>query len=183
MSSYWYYTLATLLLAGNIAGFLGTVFSLPGNWLIVLLCGLFTLFVHTASGGGMTWFACGSVIVLAIVGEILEFAVGAAGAARQGASRRAMLLATVGAMAGSLLGSAGGSAVVPLLGTVVGAIAGGAAGAFAGALAGEYWRGSDHQQGFAVGTAAFYGRLLGTVAKILVAASMVAIATVDSFWN
>jgi len=56
-------------------------------------------------------------------------------------------------------------------------------GAFAGAWLGEYWRGSDHQKGFAVGTAAFIGRLLGTLSKLLVAASMVALATWDSFWN
>jgi hypothetical protein len=34
-----------------------------------------------------------------------------------------------------------------------------------------------------VGTAAFIGRLLGTLSKLLVAASMVALATWDSFWN
>ncbi|RPI88784.1 MAG: DUF456 domain-containing protein [Planctomycetaceae bacterium] len=183
MSNYGYFSFAALLLLGNLTGFVGTVFGLPGNWLMVLLTVLFTLFVKTADGGGMTWIACGSVIALAVVGEILEFAVGAAGAAKQGASRRAMILATLGAIAGSFAGSAVGSTLVPVAGTVVGAIGGGAAGAFLGALGGEYWRGSDHQKGFSVGTAAFAGRLLGTVAKLLVAAAMVSIATIDSFWN
>ncbi|MCY2968987.1 MAG: DUF456 domain-containing protein [Planctomycetota bacterium] len=183
MSGLWYYTIATLFTVGNLVGFVGTIFALPGNWLIVLLTALFTLFVHTESGGGVSWLACGAVIALAALGEILEFAVGAAGAAKQGASRRAMALATVGAMVGSMAGSAGGSVIVPVLGTILGAIFGGAAGAFLGAIGGEYWRGSDHQKGFAVGTAAFVGRLLGTGAKLIVAASMVVIATIDAFWN
>jgi len=183
MSNIWYYTWAVLLLLGNLGGFTATVFGLPGTWLIVLFSALFTLFVHPLEGGGLTWWAWGGVLVLAILGEILEFAVGAAGAAKQGASRRAMILATLGAMGGSFGGSAVGSGLLPIVGTVVGAILGGGLGAFAGAWLGEYWRGSDHQKGFAVGTAAFIGRLLGTLSKLLVAASMVALATWDSFWN
>lgn len=183
MSNPWYYTLAVLLLVGNLGGFVATVFTLPGNWLVVLLTVLFTWLVKAESGAGVTWTVCGVVIGLAVLGELLEFALGAAGAARKGASRRAMILSAIVAMVGSIAGSAGGSFVFPVVGTIFGAILGGAAGAFLGALLGEYWRGSDHEKGFQIGTAAFFGRLLGTVAKLMVAAAMVAAVTVDSFWN
>lgn len=183
MSSPWYLTWGGLLLLGNLTGLGATLFGLPGNWLIVLLTALFAGFVRGSSHEGISWWTVGALLLLAVLGEILEFAISAAGAAKQGASRRAILLSILVGMIGAVCGSAAGNLLIPILGTIPGAILGGAAGAFLGALAGESWKGSPQDRGMAVGTAAFVGRLLGTFAKLCVAVTLLALATVDTFWN
>ena len=128
MSANWYLVWGVVLLLGNLAGLAGTLFGLPGNWLIVLLSALFAWLVHGAAGEGLTWWSVGGLVLLAVLGEVLEFAIAAAGAAQQGASRRAMVLSMLAGMAGALLGSAGGNLLIPVVGTIPGAILGGAAG-------------------------------------------------------
>ena len=49
------------------------------------------------------------------------------------------------------------------------------AGAMAGAMVGEHWKGRSAQEGWQVGKAAFWGRLLGTVGKVVVASAMVSL--------
>ncbi len=122
------------------------------------------------------------MIGLAVLGEVVEFAAGAAGAAKSGGSRRGMLLSVVGAMAGSIGGAILGTAIpVPVVGNLIGAICGGAAGAFGGAYLGEYWKGKDERERLAVGTAAMVGRVLGTVGKLGMGAIMVVITAIDAF--
>ena len=118
--------------------------------------------------------------VLAILGEIVEFGAGAAGAAKQGASRRGIILSILGAMIGSFTGLAIG-APIPILGSFVMAVLGGAAGAFVGAYAGEAWKGRGEAERLAVGRGAFSGRLWGTVGKLAVGAIMLAIVAWDAF--
>lgn len=180
----WYYVWATLLVLVNAAALVATLFTLPGNWIIVLATALFAWLVPYPEGGGVGWWCVVVILVLAIIGEILEFIAGAAGAAKQGGSRRGMLLAMAGAMAGSLAGSIGGSFIpIPLIGTVMGALGGGAAGAFGGAYLGEKWKGRSEEQSVAVSKAAMTGRLLGTAAKLAVGVAMLAITTVAAYWN
>ena len=111
----------------------------------------------------------------------IEFAAGAAGAAKQGASRRAVVLAAVGAIAGSFGGAAVCSAI-PVIGTIIGALGGGAFGAFGGAYLGEVWKGKSSDERLKIGKAALVGRLLGTLGKLSVGAVMVVIVTIGSFF-
>jgi uncharacterized protein YqgC (DUF456 family) len=117
---------------------------------------------------------------LAVAGEIIEFAAGAAGAAKQGASRRGVALSIVGAIAGSIAGLAAG-VPIPVVGPLIGAVFGGAAGAFAGAYVGEAWKGRQEQDRLAAGRGAFVGRLWGTAGKLAVGAIMLAIVAWDAF--
>jgi uncharacterized protein YqgC (DUF456 family) len=117
---------------------------------------------------------------LAIVGEVVEFAAGAAGAAKRGASRRSVLLAIIGALVGSIGGVIVG-VPIPLIGSLIGAILGGALGAFAGAYIGEAWKGRDEDQRVAAGRGAFAGRIWGTVAKLAIGAIMLVIIAWDAF--
>lgn len=183
MGSYlWYYFWVLLLTVANLGGLTATMFALPGNWAIVGFTALFAWLVHDPAGGGVSWWVVGAILVLAIVGEIVEFAAGAAGAARSGGSRRGMVLAMAGAMAGSILGVSVISFVIPIpvVGTVIGAIGGGAFGAFGGAYLGEAWKGREEEHRFAVGKAALLGRLFGTVGKLGIGAMMFVIAAADS---
>ena len=175
-----YYTLAVLLLLLNALSWTANLFTLPGNWAIVLLTTLFAVFAPKDTEHEIGWWGVGAVIILAIVGEIVEMVAGAAGAAKQGASRRAMFLAVIGAMFGSMMGAMVLSAI-PIIGTIIGAVGGAALGSFGGAYVGEMWKGRDQKERLDIGAAAMLGRLLGTMGKLIVGAIMVAVVTIDSF--
>jgi uncharacterized protein len=178
----WNYYLWALLLviACGIAWLLNLV-TLPGNWILVGAAALFTALMPKAEGRGVHWETIVVLVVLAIVGEIIEFAAGAAGAAKQGASRRAVALSMVGAMLGSILGIAVG-APIPVAGPLVMAIFGGAAGAFTGAYLGEAWKGRGEPERTAAGRGAFFGRIWGTIGKFTVGAIMLAIVIWDALF-
>ena len=176
-----YYFWAVILVAVNLVAWASSLFMLPGNWFIVLFTALFVVTVPVGDSQGISWWVVLSLVVLAVLGEILELVTGARGAAKQGASRRALLLSMVGAMIGSLVGATV-LMPVPVVGPILGAIAGGAFGAFGGAYFGETWVGKGGLESFQVSKAALWGRLLGTVGKVGVGIIMVVVATVDSFF-
>lgn len=175
-----YYLWVVLLLLGNLIAWASNFFALPGNWLVLVLSTLFMVFVPTGNGPGIGLTAIVIVTVLAVLGEVIEFAAGAAGAARQGGSFRATVLALVGTVAGSIAGAVVG-VPVPFIGPIIGAVGGGALGAFAGAYVGESWKGKTSAESIAVGKGAVIGRLLGTAGKLAVGAVMVVVVTIDSF--
>ncbi len=176
------YVWATLLLLVNVVAWCSTFVALPGNWIILAATAIFAAFVRNDGVAPIGWTMVLVVALLATTGEVIEAVAGAAGAAKKGASRRAMLLAIVGTFVGSLLGAALGTFIpIPLAGTVIGAIGGGAAGAFGGAYLGEWWKGRSADERLSISVAAMVGRLLGTMGKLIVGAVMVIIVTIDSF--
>jgi uncharacterized protein YqgC (DUF456 family) len=176
-----YYLWALLLVACSALAWLLNVAALPGNWLIVLAAALFAWLVPPEPGRGLSWKVVAALLLLAVIGEVIEFVAGAAGAARQGASRRAVALAIVGAVVGSILGLAVG-APIPVVGSLIMAVLGGAAGAFAGAYLGEAWKGRAEPERIAAGRGAFFGRIWGTVGKLAVGTVMLAIVAWDAFF-
>jgi uncharacterized protein YqgC (DUF456 family) len=142
---------------------------------------LFAWLLPDESGRGVTWKVVIALAALALVGEAIEFVAGAAGAAKQGASRRAIVLSLMGAIIGSIVGLSIGLPV-PVIGSLVMAIFGGAAGAFAGAYLGEAWKGRDEPARTAAGRGAFFGRIWGTVGKFAVGAVMLAVVSWDAFF-
>jgi uncharacterized protein YqgC (DUF456 family) len=183
MNAYWYYTLAVLFVLLNLIALATNLLTLPGNWFIVITTLLFAWLVKSDSGRGVSWWGAGVVVGLALLGELVEFAAGAAGAAKSGGSRRGMVLSIVGAMIGSLAGAFLGTAIpIPLVGNLIGAIVGGAAGAFGGAYLGEYWKGKNESERLNISTAAMVGRILGTVGKLGIGAIMVVVTTVAAFF-
>jgi hypothetical protein len=147
---------------------------------VALVAGFAWLFPEEA-WRGISWLTVGVAAGLALVGEVIEFAAGAAGAAKQGASRRAVVLSLVGALVGSIVGVMIG-APVPLLGSFVMALVGGAAGAFAGAYLGEMWKGRAEDARIAAGQGAFVGKIWGTLGKLATGAVIVAIVAVDALF-
>lgn len=173
-----YYLWVALLLVGACIAWTTNFFALPGNWAIVGLAALLAWAVPGgATGPGLTWETVGLMAVIAAAGEVLEFAAGAAGAAKQGASRRAIALALVGTMAGSITGAIMGLPV-PVAGPLLGALAGGAGGAFAGAYLGEMWKHGGADQSATVGWGAAVGRLMGTLGKLVMGAILVVVLAV-----
>jgi uncharacterized protein YqgC (DUF456 family) len=153
--------------------------ALPGNWLIVAFSALYAWLLPAESGHGIGWVGISVLVVLAVVGEVLEFAAGVAAAGQRGASRRGMAMAVVGTMVGSLAG-AFVSLPVPVVGPLLGALAGGALGAFGGTWLGELWKGRTAAEGVHIGTGAMIGRLLGTTGKLAIGALMVMVAFLDA---
>ena len=181
MGAIWvYYLSVVLLILANLSSWCMTLLTLPGNWLIVGFTAIFAWLFPADTGNGVSWTTVGILIALAVVGEIIEAVTGAAGAAKQGGSRRSVILSVAGAIVGSLGGAIIGLPV-PIIGSAIAAVFGGSIGAFAGALAGESWKGRSLEHGIAIGQAAFMGRILGTAGKLAVGAMMVVIASVDAF--
>src|SRR4051812_40676587 len=181
MEAWLYYLGAVALVSACGLAWLTTLVALPGNWLIVGFAALFAWLLSHDSSHGITWTTIAMLAGLAVLGEIVEFAAGAAGAVKQGASKRGVALAMIGALVGSLLGIAIGLPV-PILGSFVMALVGGAAGAFFGAYVGEAWKGRPHEARIAAGRGAFTGRIWGTVGKLAVGAIMLAIVAWDAFF-
>jgi uncharacterized protein YqgC (DUF456 family) len=172
----------TLLLLSLAAGWLLTMLSLPGNWLML---GATAVYAYFSQGTPfeVSWTTVGILLVLALLAELLEFAAGAVGAAQVGGSKRGAMLAILGSMAGAIVGAGAGAAIpIPLVGSVLGAILGASLGALSGAMLGEAWKGRTLGETWKVGQAAFWGRLLGTIAKTTIASAMAAIAAVAALF-
>lgn len=155
---------AALLMLVNTAGVFAVLLQLPGTWLMI---------VATAAVAWWRWdqqtIGAGvliTLLVLAILGEIIEAVAGSAGAMKGGGGWLSALLSLMGGVVGALAGTV--ILPIPVLGTLVGACAGAAA----GALAAERWRGRSWQLSWQAAKGAAYGRLWGTVGKVVVALVM-----------
>ena len=137
-----------------IVGVALTFLTLPGTWLMLLTM----VCVAIWKPGMFAWYTFVMASMLAVLGEVIEFLAGAAGARRFGGGRRAALGATVGSILGAILGSF----VVPILGTIIGAVAGAGAGAI---VAERYWATSEWRDAARVGAGAAAGRLAAVLAK------------------
>jgi hypothetical protein len=167
------YVYATVLTLCNLLFWVGILFNLPGTWLMVLLAAG----VEWWQPGEFlfSWTVLAAAVALALVGELLEFVLGAAGSRQAGGSRRAAGLAIVGGVVGAILGTA---IPVPILGTLVGA----SLGAFAGSLLGDLWAGRPLFHSVAAGRGAAVGRFWGTVAKMAVGGAIVLLLGVAAFF-
>ncbi|NDG26952.1 MAG: DUF456 domain-containing protein, partial [Proteobacteria bacterium] len=152
-----------------------TLMALPGNWLILVITFLFSMHFPVASSSHIGWGVLIAMGFLAILGEVLEFLLGAASLTR-GGSKRGAFAALVGSIVGSVAGGALLS-IIPVLGTAVGLVLGAALGAMGGAVLGERSLGRELSESFRLGKVAFWGRLLGSVAKIVIAGLLVTLAT------
>lgn len=173
MSIFW----AALLLIALAACWVLTLLGMPGNWLMVAAAAGYVLLVPAESPAAIGWTTVVVLIVLASVGELLEFLAGALGVAKAGGSRRGAVLALAGSLAGGVVGLFVGLPI-PVVGSLLGAVLLAGAGAFVGAVLGERWRGRQLGESLKIGEAAFWGRLLGTVAKSAVGAVMVAVVLI-----
>ncbi|HUY33045.1 MAG TPA: DUF456 domain-containing protein [Pirellulales bacterium] len=163
-----------LLILTIVAGWVMTLLSLPGNWVMVAAAALFA-YLAPDSGPDISWTTVAVLGGLATLAEIIEFAAGALGAAKVGGSKRGAALAALGSMIGAIAGALIG-VPIPLVGSVVGAILFACLGALGGAMLGEQWKGRNLAESWQIGQAAFWGRLVGTLTKTAIASAMAVIA-------
>jgi uncharacterized protein YqgC (DUF456 family) len=163
---------AAMLLVALLVGWVLTVLSLPGNWLIVGAAAIYAWFYSSDSHVAFEWPWLVALVLLALVGEGLELIAGALGVKKGGGSKRAALLAIGGSVVGSIVGALLGLPI-PVIGSLIAVLLCASLGALGGAMLGEAWKGRDWAQGWQVGQGAFWGRLAGSLAKVIVASVMV----------
>lgn len=167
------YIYAVVLTLLNVGFWLGIMFNLPGTWLMILLPAILEWWKP-----GLFMFSWTTLLVatgFAVLGEVLEFALGAVGAQQAGGSKRAAALAIIGSIVGGIAGIA---LPIPIVGTLIGACLG----AFGGSLLGDVWAGRSLFQSVEVGRQAALGRFWGSIAKLAVGAVIVIILAIAAFF-
>lgn len=160
-------SILVLLPLACIAGVMLTAMTLPGNWLIVIAAAGAAAW----NPGILSWWVVGVLVVLAVLGEGLEFIASALGAAKAGTSKQG----AIGALIGTLIGAIAGLPFLPPLGPVIGAALGAATGTIVAerAVQKRTW-----QESAKAGAGAAIGRLFATLAKVLIAIAMALIACI-----
>jgi uncharacterized protein len=166
------YVYAVVLTLVSLLCWVGIVFGLPGTWLMILFSVLLKWWQPDQFL--VSWTVLGVAVGLAVLGEVLEFVLGAAGARRTGGSSRGAVLALVGSIVGGIMGIA---LPVPLVGPLLGACLG----AFVGALLGNLWTGRTLFQSAVAGRGAAMGQFWGTVAKLALGAVIAVMLAIAAF--
>ncbi len=174
------YFWATLLVLVNAVWWFLNLLALPGNTLMVLSTGLVTWFTWDRGKGWnqqmFSIYTLVAVFVLAVFGEVLEFFAGAAGAKTAGGSAWGKFGAIIGAVAGA----AGGTFLIPI--PVLGSLIGACGGAFLGAYLLEVAGGKKTKPSLRSGAGAGFGRLTGTLVKLIIGVVIWVIIAVAAFW-
>jgi uncharacterized protein YqgC (DUF456 family) len=150
-----------------------TLLSMPGNWLMVAVTAVYAYLIPATLG----WKTVVVLLILAALGEVVELLLGTVGTGRAGGSRRGAIMALVGSVLGGILGIFFGLPI-PLVGSVLAAVLFAALGAMVGAVLGETWSGRSLGTSWRIAKAAFWGRLTGTLGKMLIGAAMIAAVVV-----
>lgn len=166
-----YWLLAFALTVLGLFGPALTLIGLPGAWLILVLA----LLCQWVTPDTFSWWTLGACLILAVIGEIVEFAAGAVGSRRGGGGRRASAGAMIGGIAGAIVG-----APFP---PVVGAIVWGVIGAGLGAIIGEFTGGNRQWRShLAIGSAAATGKAVGTIIKTALTLAVYLVIVIAAFW-
>lgn len=159
------YTGLVLAAIGSLACVVLTLLQLPGTWLMLLLV-LIVAWLTQGSFNAVETISLLIMLILAGLGELVEFIAGAIGSHVTGGTRRGAALSIVTAIAGAILGTF--LIPVPIVGTLIGACVG----AGAGSLVGDKWAGKNWKAALISGTGAAVGKFSGTVAKVALAGVM-----------
>lgn len=165
-------TLALLLLLACVTAWLTNLIALPGNWICVLLCALYSWIGPEDGRIAMGLGVVLALFVLALVGEAIEFLAGALGARKAGASTKSTVYSLIGSIGGAIAGAVIGIPI-PVVGSALAAIVFGGLGAAAGAMYGEWTDGRPWKENLNIGHTTFWGRTFGMFGKVLAGLAMV----------
>ncbi|MCU0689122.1 MAG: DUF456 family protein [Phycisphaerales bacterium] len=152
---------ALVVVLSTLVGMGLAVLTLPGVWVMLLVAAL-VKWLWVADLISVWTLVAG--VVLAVIGEVVEGALSAAGAAKFGSSRAGAVASIGGGLLGALIGTF--VIPVPIVGTLVGAVAGAAAATFG--VEAYYKKRPEAEAARAAGGAAI-GRVAATVIKLGVA--------------
>ena len=148
--------------------------GLPGNWLIVISTCLFAWWKWTARPFSI--YTLVVIVVLAALGELIEFSAGLIGAKKSGASWLGSIAAIFGAVIGALFGTF--LIAIPFLGTILGACIGAGVGVWGLEVA----RGKEMEQSVRHGLGAGLGEFFGITSKLLLGIVIWLTVTIAAFW-
>ncbi|MGX9365380.1 DUF456 domain-containing protein [Desulfoplanes sp. PS50] len=147
--------LAVLFVILLVICFLSHFLSLPGNWFILALFGIWK-WIHPEADMG--WFFFGVLTFLALVGEGLEHVTLFWSGNRSGGTRKGNIGALVGALVGAVVGA-------PFF-FGAGAIPGCIVGAYLGSLGVELLGGMSLQAASRAAVGAMWGKVFGIIVKM-----------------
>ena len=177
------YIVATLFVLIGAALVASIILSVPGGWIMLGLALVIEALdgLYLAEGRERTfdWWVLGVSAGLLALGELLEFAAGAAGAKHGGAGKRGVIGALVGGIAGAILATF--MIPIPIVGTLIGAIIGTFLGAVIGEVTGAQPKTVRGSMKPAIG--ATIGRVLGTFGKMATAIVAWIALSVAAFWT
>ena len=139
------------------------VFGLPGTWLLVLGGMGYGLLGGQLGGPGEAYRVIALLVFAALLGEVVEFAVGVLGARRMRVSNGALVSSMVGGLVGTVVG-----VPIPIVGSVIGLFAG----AFAGAFLYELVRRRPVRAALSVASAVLLSRIVAVFFKTTIALLM-----------
>jgi uncharacterized protein YqgC (DUF456 family) len=145
-------------------GLISLFFGLPGTWLILVTTTVYAWVTGFSQVGGGMLLLLG---LLTVVGEVVEYLFGIAGARRFGSSSRGILFSILGGFAGAIVGA-------PLF-FGFGAVLGALVGAFLGAVLIELlaYGAAEWKKAVRSGWGNFIGRIAGVITKMAIAIGMI----------
>lgn len=146
-----------------LAGLFLVPLGLPGTWLIVANAFVYSLITDFQADRSDFWVLL-FVIILAIVGEILEFGIGVLGSKGMKVSNGAIVCSIIGGILGAFIG-------FPLF--LIGSIIGLLIGVFAGAFAYEILMKKDVRIALDASVKTFFSRIMSMFVKTFIAFVMV----------
>jgi len=168
------YALLVVFVLLNTAALGLVMIGLPGNWVMVALTWGLAFWQWDRQLFG--WPILIAVIVLAGIGELMEFLAGAVVVRKTGGSRKA----AVGAILGAMIFGVVGTVMIPI--PVIGSILGACIGAFLGAMAMEYTGGQAVDKSIRTGVGAGIGHFIGINMKLIAGAIIWTIVAIAAFW-
>ena len=165
---HWLYYL--LLLLFLVCGLAINIFTLPGNWLMLLAVAAYAWATEKSHYVGL--ITLGILLILAIIGEFVETFAAGRGVKKQGGSRWGSVGALVGGILGGILLT--GLIPIPVLGTLCGILLG----TFLGATLLELVGGKQVGRSALIGVGAAGGRFVGTTLKIAVGCIMLIVSMI-----
>ncbi|MFH1372045.1 MAG: DUF456 family protein [Planctomycetota bacterium] len=162
-----------LLIVLNAFWLMLVLLALPGNWLIVITTALFAWWQRGQEVFSI--YTLIAIVVLAFIGEVVEFFAGAGGARKAGAGWLGAMAAIFGAIFGAIIGTF----VLPLFGTILGACLG--AGLAAAVV--ELAMGKAPDASIRSGFGASLGYLVGSTVKFAIGVAIWLIVAVAAFWH
>lgn len=150
-----------------VAALLLNVFSMPGNWVVLVFLAIWKWIFPDS---GLTWSYFALLAGLVAVAEILEYVFQMVGAKKFGSSGRGNIGGIIGAIAGAIIGA-------PFF-FGIGAIFGALIGAFGGCLIMELGGGKSFGQSAKAGFGAFLGKFFGMWVKFITGIAVVVMAVI-----
>ena len=138
----------------------------PGNWIMLGIASFYSWLMPNESPYDFGLIVIVMVLLLATIGEVLEFFTGAISTKKAGGTRRGMWFSVIGSIIGSVAGIFVGIPI-PVVGSLIAALLFSGVGALLGAYYGEKVEGKNSKDAWKVGVSSFTGRILGSLFKII----------------